>query len=202
MRIVGGKYKRRRFDVPKSFNARPTTDFAKENLFNVLQGYLDLEGCSALDLFAGTGSISAELLSRGCAPLVAVEQRREHARFINEVVAALGEKDQTSVYQMDVARFISLQQSKGCQYDFIFADPPYKLTWLAKIPQLVIGIDVPTTDEVSRGEEVEAPSLLSSQGVFVLEHPDSYNFSAHPLFVEQRAYGAVNFSIFCNTATI
>ena len=85
MRIIGGKYKRRRFDVPKSFNARPTTDFAKENLFNVLQHYIDFEGITALDLFSGTGSISVELLSRGASRVVALEQRREHATFIHSV---------------------------------------------------------------------------------------------------------------------
>ena len=89
MRIIGGKYKRRRFDVPKSFNARPTTDFAKENLFNVLQHYIDLEDCSALDLFSGTGSIAVELLSRGCRRVLALEQRREHALFIRSVAREL-----------------------------------------------------------------------------------------------------------------
>jgi len=89
MRIIGGKYKRRRFDVPKSFNARPTTDFGKENLFNVLQHYIDLEDSSALDLFSGTGSIAVELLSRGCQRVLALEQRREHALFIRSVLIGL-----------------------------------------------------------------------------------------------------------------
>ena len=99
MRIIGGKYKRRRFDVPKSFNARPTTDFAKENLFNVLQYYIDLEDCSALDLFSGTGSIAVELLSRGCQRVLALEQRREHALFIRSVARELKEEQALQVLQ-------------------------------------------------------------------------------------------------------
>ena len=81
MRVITGLYKGRHFDVPRSFKARPTTDFAKENIFNVVNGYIDLEDTMALDLFAGTGSISLELLSRGCAEVVSVEMDRDHARF-------------------------------------------------------------------------------------------------------------------------
>ncbi|MDD7096418.1 MAG: RsmD family RNA methyltransferase, partial [Prevotella sp.] len=84
MRIITGKYKGRRFDVPRTFKARPTTDFAKENLFNVLNGYIDLDGTMALDLFAGTGSISLELLSRGCAQVISVEKDRDHHAFISQ----------------------------------------------------------------------------------------------------------------------
>lgn len=82
MRIITGEYKGRHFDIPRTFKARPTTDFAKENIFNVLQGYLALDGASALDLFAGTGSISLELISRGCRQVVSVEADRDHANFI------------------------------------------------------------------------------------------------------------------------
>ena len=90
MRIITGIYKGRRFDIPRTFKARPTTDFAKENIFNVLNSYIDLEGVRALDLFAGTGSISLELLSRGCSQVVSVEADRDHARFIGECVRKLG----------------------------------------------------------------------------------------------------------------
>ena len=82
MRIITGKYKGRHFDIPKSFKARPTTDFAKENIFNVLMQYIDFEGATALDLFSGTGSISLELLSRGCSQVISIEQDRDHHRFI------------------------------------------------------------------------------------------------------------------------
>ena len=82
MRIITGKYKGRHFDIPRSFKARPTTDFAKENIFNVLNGYIDFDGAMALDLFAGTGSISLELLSRGCSQVISVEADRDHCAFI------------------------------------------------------------------------------------------------------------------------
>ena len=84
MRIITGKYKGRHFDIPRSFKARPTTDFAKENIFNVLNAYLDFEDTTALDLFSGTGSISLELLSRGCKLVISVEADRDHHRFIQE----------------------------------------------------------------------------------------------------------------------
>ena len=89
MRIITGQYKGRRFDIPRTFKARPTTDFAKENIFNVLSGYVDFDGATALDLFAGTGSISLEMLSRGCSQVVSVEADRDHARFIGECVRKL-----------------------------------------------------------------------------------------------------------------
>ena len=126
MRIITGKYKGRHFDIPRSFKARPTTDFAKENIFNVINGYIDMDGAQALDLFAGTGSISLELLSRGCAPVVSVEMDRDHASFIRECMTKLGTKDNILI-RGDVFRFI-----KSCkqQYDLIFADPPYALPTL------------------------------------------------------------------------
>ncbi len=112
MRIITGIYKGRHFDIPRSFKARPTTDFAKENIFNVLNGYIDLDGAMALDLFAGTGSISLEMLSRGC----------------SQVVSA------NVLIRGDVFRFI-----KSCcqQFDFIFADPPYALDNIDTIPDLI-----------------------------------------------------------------
>ena len=179
MRIIGGKYKRRRFDVPKSFNARPTTDFAKENLFNVLQHYIDFEGITALDLFSGTGSISVELLSRGASRVVALEQRREHATFIHSVAKELGEEKHLPVLQADVFRFIRGAKSQSSLYDFIFADPPYKLSEIAVLPELILG-----------------SGLLKPDGLLVVEHPQQYDFSSLPHFAERRVYGSVNFSLF------
>ena len=179
MRIIGGKYKRRRFDVPKSFNARPTTDFAKENLFNVLQHYIDFEGITALDLFSGTGSISVELLSRGASRVVALEQRREHATFIHSVAKELGEEKHLQVLQADVFRFIRGAKSQSSLYDFIFADPPYKLSEIAVLPELILG-----------------SGLLKPDGLLVVEHPQQYDFSSLPHFAERRVYGSVNFSLF------
>lgn len=175
MRIVTGIYKGRHFDIPRSFKARPTTDFAKENIFNVLKGYLDFEDAMALDLFAGTGSISYELLSRGCASVVSVELDRDHARFISECLKKLGTNKDVLI-RGDVFRFL-----KSChqQFDFIFADPPYALPELTKIPSLIFEY-----------------GLLKENGIFVFEHGKQNNFSEHPHFVEHRSYGSVNFSIF------
>ncbi|MBP3219916.1 MAG: 16S rRNA (guanine(966)-N(2))-methyltransferase RsmD [Prevotella sp.] len=178
MRIITGKYKGRHFDIPRSFKARPTTDFAKENIFNVLNGYIDFEDATALDLFAGTGSISLELLSRGCSQVVSVEMDRDHHRFISECMKKLlGDGQHTcQVIRGDVFRFV-----KSChlQFDFIFADPPYALEQLPKIPDLIF-----------------EKELLKEDGVFVFEHGKQNDFSAHPNFVEHRQYGSVNFSIF------
>lgn len=179
MRIIGGQYKRRRFDVPKSFNARPTTDFAKENLFNVLQQYLDFEGLNALDLFSGTGSISAELISRGADSVLSVEMRREHAMFIRSVITTLKEERAWQVVQADVFRYIKNAQDSSRQFDFIFADPPYKLEEISDIPNMIL-----------------SSGLLHPDGLLVLEHPKSFDFNAHPHCIEHRVYGSVNFSFF------
>ena len=194
MRIITGKYKGRHFDIPRSFKARPTTDFAKENIFNVLTQYIDFEGATALDLFSGTGSISLELLSRGCAQVISVEADRDHHRFICDCIKklqrtntdenGLGQSEKVRVCPMpnclplrgDVFRFI-----KSCkqQFDFIFADPPYALKELPTIPSLIF-----------------EKNLLKPDGVFVFEHGKDHDFSNHPNFVEHRSYGSVNFSIF------
>ena len=119
MRIITGIYKGRRFDIPRSFKARPTTDFAKENIFNVLNSYIDLEGIRALDLFAGTGSISLELLSRGCSQVVSVEADRDHARFIGECVRKLGVTNHQLI-RGDVFRYLkSAQKSFNLERDAV-----------------------------------------------------------------------------------
>jgi 16S rRNA (guanine(966)-N(2))-methyltransferase RsmD len=175
MRIITGIYKGRHFDIPRSFKARPTTDFAKENIFNVMSGYMDFEGATALDLFSGTGSISLELLSRGCERVVSVELDRDHHRFISECLKKL-DTQACLPLRGDVFRFI-----KSCreQFDFIFADPPYALKELPQIPDLVLD-----------------KGLLKEGGVFVFEHCKNYDFSQHPRFVEHRSYGSVNFTLF------
>lgn len=178
MRIITGKYKGRRFEVPRSFKARPTTDFAKENVFNVLQGYVDFEDAAALDLFAGTGSISLEMLSRGCQQVVSVEADRDHANFIRQCMQKLGDEGSTLI-RGDVFRFL-----KTCklQFDIVFADPPYALPNLATIPDLVVPAD--------------GGGILKEGGIFVFEHGKQNDFSQHPRFIEHRAYGSVNFSLF------
>lgn len=207
MRIITGKYKGRRFDIPRTFKARPTTDFAKENIFNVLSGYIDFNGCRALDLFAGTGSISLELLSRGCSHVVSVELDRDHARFISECIRKIN-ADNHTLLRTDVLRYLkkstqllnpstplnTAQQTHTVEglytpqsdltrgeaaFSLIFADPPYALPQLPEIPDLVLN-----------------SGLLAEGGVFVFEHGQKNNFADHPRFSEHRAYGSVNFSIF------
>ncbi len=175
MRIITGQFKGRHFDIPRTFKARPTTDFAKENIFNVLNGYIDFDGVTALDLFAGTGSISLELVSRGCKEVVSVEKDRDHARFIADCMKKINAENDILI-RGDVFRFL-----KSChqKFDLIFADPPYALPELDTLPDLVFEHD-----------------LLAADGVFVFEHGKHNDFSAHPRFKEHRSYGSVNFSIF------
>ena len=175
MRIITGIYKGRHFDIPRTFKARPTTDFAKENIFNVLMQYTGFEGATALDLFSGTGSISLELLSRGCKQVVSVELDRDHHRFIQECLKKLN-TDKCVPIRGDVFRFL-----KSCkqQYDFIFADPPYALKELPQIPDIIF-----------------ERQLLKEDGLFVFEHGKDYDFSNRPHFLEHRSYGSVNFTLF------
>lgn len=176
MRIISGIYGRRRFDVPSTFSARPTTDFAKENIFNVIRNLMDLEETNALDLFAGTGSISFELLSRGCRKVTAVEKNNAHASFIAKVAGELKTEDLVLI-RGDVFRYV--QSAPKQSFDFIFADPPYALKELPEIPVCVFERD-----------------LLREGGLFVMEHPKTCDFSALPYFYQHRAYGSVNFSLF------
>lgn len=177
MRVISGLYKHRRFDVPHTFKARPTTDFAKENLFNVLQSYVDFseENIRALDLFAGTGSISIELASRGCSEVVSVEQDRQHYAFIRKVMETVG-AEQVKVLCADVFRYL---QRKPAPFDLVFADPPYALERLGELPDLIL-----------------SGSILKEGGLLVLEHGKAHTFQDHPRFLEQRAYGSVQFSFF------
>ena len=175
MRIISGTYKSRRFDIPKNFKARPTTDFAKENIFNVIGNLIDLDETTALDLFAGTGSISFELLSRGCREVVCVEKDAVHYAFIKKVESEL-KVTQLSALKIDAMKYIA---STNQTFDFIFADPPYAFKELPQIPESIL-----------------SRRMLNPNGVFVMEHPKEYDFSHLPDFTQHRVYGAVNFSIF------
>ena len=175
MRVIRGKYGKRRFDVPKNISARPTTYFARENIFNVLENLTDLEGKSALDLFAGTGAISLEFLSRGCAQVTAVEKARVQTSFLKSLQSTLHDPG-FKVVHGDVFRFIA---SCNESYDIVFADPPYDLPWFAEVPERVLD-----------------SKLLKPGGIFILEHSKNYDFSTLPYFEQHRAYGSVNFSIF------
>lgn len=175
MRIIRGKYKGRHFPTPTNFKARPTTDFAKEGLFNILENnYVDFsEGPTALDLFAGTGSIGLELASRGCSRVTSVEKDFRHWQFLSRVCNELNASEWHPV-KGDVFKFCKASKTA---YDIIFADPPYALENLDAIP----GSALP---------------LLAPDGIFVLEHGKDYDFSQHPRFIEHRNYGSVNFSFF------
>ncbi|GAB1359459.1 RsmD family RNA methyltransferase [Porphyromonadaceae bacterium] len=175
MRIISGTYKGRRFDLPKNLRARPTTDFARENLFNVLSNQIDFDGISALDLFSGTGAISIELASRGAQRVIGVEIDRYHVDFIRKTLHMLKEES-VLVINGDVFKYI---KSTADTFDFIFADPPYDLKTLETIPELVLG-----------------NKILKSDGLFVLVHSKKNDFSQIKGFLEKRVYGSVNFSFF------
>lgn len=175
MRIISGQFKGRRLQVPTNITARPTTDFAKEGLFNLLNNRIDFEGIDVLDLFAGTGSISLEFVSRDCKSVISIEQNERHAAFIRKMCTEL-KITNLSLIKTDVFKFVDTCHT---QFDMIFADPPYELEKLAQMPDLIF-----------------SKNLLKEDGLFVLEHSSKDNFSQHPHFVEHRNYGNVNFSFF------
>ena len=177
MRIIGGLYKGRIFKPGKNFKARPTTDVAKEALFNILENRYVFSDKNVLDIFSGSGSIGFEFISRGCNEAVLVEKDFVHHRFISDAAKTLG-IDNVKVFKSDTFVFLSRYQGN---FDFIFADPPYNLTNFKDVPDAVLNT-----------------KILKSEGLFILEHPKEFNFSNHPFFKENRKYGKVNFSFFEN----
>lgn len=175
MRIIRGKYGKRRFDVPHNITARPTTDFARENIFNVIENLRDIEGSTVVDLFAGTGAVSFEFLSRGAVAVTAVEMAATQANFIRSVKEKLGDQS-LKIIRGDVFRYIATAKEPA---DIVFADPPYDHPRFAEIPELVLG-----------------SKLVKDGTLFIIEHNRTHDFSSLPGFVEHRAYGSVNFSIF------
>ena len=175
MRIISGKYKGRAINPPKNLRARPTTDFAKENLFNVLGNLVDFEECDVLDLFAGTGSISYEFASRGARSITAVEINPVHYNFIRQTAVAL---DCRNLYPVKANVFLYL---KSCpkQFDLIFSDAPYDLEGSERVIELVRDND-----------------LLRDGGLFVFEHSKEKDVSDYPGFWQLRSYGSVQFSFF------
>jgi 16S rRNA (guanine966-N2)-methyltransferase len=179
MRIIGGELGGRRVNPPaKMPYTRPTTDIAKEGLFNVLENNLDLSVLKTLDLFGGTGSISYELASRGVRDLTVVEKDAAMFAFIQKNSRELGLADVFKVVRMDVFKFI---EQCAETFDFIFAGPPYALETIDELPKL-------------------APRLLNDKGWFVLEHTPRNNYEGYPLYVTQRHYGTTIFSIFVKKA--
>lgn len=176
MRIVSGKLKGRMLNPPRNLKARPTTDFAKENLFNILTNRVELEGIDVLDLFSGTGSISYEFASRGAANVTSVEINRVHQAFIKRTAAELGCAD--VIHSVNANVFLYL---KSCskQYDIIFSDAPYDLPGSEQVIDLVLERD-----------------LLKDDGLLIFEHSKDRNYDSHPNFCEKRSYGSVQFSFF------
>jgi 16S rRNA (guanine(966)-N(2))-methyltransferase RsmD len=175
MRIVSGTLRGRRLNPPSNLPVRPTTDFAKESLFNVLNNMIDFESVHVLDLFSGTGSISFEFISRGALQVISVDSNARCVDFIRKTSLAWDIPNLETV-RADVFRFLNHAWKK---VDIIFADPPYDLPDINKIPDLVSG-----------------SGILQPSGLFILEHGSRHTFRDHPLFTQQRQYGSVNFTIF------
>ncbi|MCQ2336740.1 MAG: RsmD family RNA methyltransferase [Paludibacteraceae bacterium] len=175
MRIIGGTHKARRFNPPSTLKARPTTDFAKEGLFNILDNHISFDGIKVLDLFSGTGSISYECASRGASSIYSIELDFGNSQYIKQTAEKLG-FDSIKVIKGDSFKFID---GCGLKFDFIFADPPYALETLSTIP-----------------DKVFKANILSDGGIFVLEHGKTNCFNGHSNFIEERTYGNVHFSFF------
>ncbi|MCQ2182051.1 MAG: RsmD family RNA methyltransferase [Bacteroidales bacterium] len=175
MRIIGGKLKGMAVNPPMGYNARPTTDFAREGLFNTLAGEYEFEDLCVLDLFGGTGAVSFEFASRGAAHVYSVEMNRSNASFIRREAGRLGLKNVTAVHD-NVFDFLPICHEK---FDIIFADPPYALENLDSIP-----------------DKVFARDILHPGCYFILEHGGEYSFTSHPFFKKEKVYGRVHFSFF------
>lgn len=175
MRIIGGTLKGRRFSPPRHFKGRPTTDFGREGLFNLLRSRLELDGLEALDLFAGSGAVSFELASRGAVAVTAVEQDSGSCRYIQKQAQDFG-LDAIRVLRADAFAFLGKAMT---QFDLVFADPPYTEPRLDELPGMV-----------------HQAGLVAKGGLFVLEHGDRKDFSEAHGFVEMRKYGHVHFSFF------
>lgn len=181
MRIIGGKLKGKTVNPPMGYKARPTTDFAREGLFDILGNEYEFEDLKVLDLFGGTGAISFEFASRGAARVYCVEMNRDNAAFIKREAARLGLSNVTSVHA-NVFDFLPICREK---FDIIFADPPYALEGLDSIPDKVFSRDI-----------------LHPGCYFILEHGGEYSFTKHSCFVKERCYGRVHFSFFTARTTL
>jgi len=175
VRIIGGRFKGRLIEPPSGFRARPTTDFARESLMNILNNRYDFELVSLLDLFGGTGAISYEFASRGTEDIDIVETDRRSCEFISRTMRDLG-LGRARVHRLDVRDWLKICHK---QYDIIFADPPYALRWLGEIPAKVM-----------------ASGAVHDSTLFILEHPKSMDFKNTERYSEHRSYGNVNFSFF------
>ena len=175
MRIIGGRLKGRTILPPKGYEARPTTDFAKEGLFNVLDNEYEFDGLKVLDLFGGTGAVAFEFASRGAGKVYCVEMNRNNAKFIRAEASRLGLGSVVTVHG-NVFDFLPVCREK---FDIVFADPPYSLEGLEGIPDKVLALDI-----------------MHPGAYFILEHGGEHSFAGHPLFKKEKVYGRVHFSYF------
>lgn len=177
MRIISGQFKGRRFTPPADkWPTRPTTDYAKEALFNILENSFYFDEIKVLDLFGGTGSHSYEFVSRGCRDVTYVDQFGPCVKFVHQTLKALNIEEYVHVVRSDVFKFI---ERCAEQYDYIFAGPPYPLPTIDTIPDLIF-----------------EKNMLKPDGWFVLEHNANHEFSGHPRFAQVRNYGGTVFSFF------
>jgi 16S rRNA (guanine(966)-N(2))-methyltransferase RsmD len=177
MRIIAGSLKGRRLNPPQNLPVRPTTDMAREGLFNILNNYVDYEDCAVMDFFAGTGAMSVEFISRGVREVTAVDINNACTEYIKTEAQRL-ELRNLRVVRADV---FDLLKRANRKFDIVFADPPYAIEGLQKLPALVF-----------------EHQLLTDDGIFILEHPREYSFEEHPHFWQHRNYGKVNFTFFAN----
>lgn len=177
MRIIAGTLRGRRLNPPANLPVRPTTDMARESLFNILNNYVDFEDCSVMDLFAGTGAVSFEFVSRGVREVTSIDINSQCTDYIKAEAARISVRN-IHVVRADV---FDLLKRANRRFDIVFADPPYALEGLASLPDLVFDRQVLTDD-----------------GIFILEHPREFSFEEHPHFWQHRAYGKVNFTFFAN----
>lgn len=176
MRIISGFLKGKSIIPPPLYKARPTTDFAREALFDILDNEYEFDDLKVLDLFGGTGAISFEFISRGAGHLWCVEMAPANASFISSAARSLGVADKISVVRHNVFDFIPICKEK---FDLVFADPPYALAGIDSLPELVLSADI-----------------MHPGAYFILEHGSAHSFKSHPAFVKERVYGRVHFSFF------
>ena len=177
MRIISGTLKGRSIDVPRNFKGRPTTDFAREGLFNILNNRTEWETMKVLDLFAGTGAFSLECFSRGAQEILAIDLQPLHVRFINENFRKFDATNAHAIKQ-DVFKWIPSNTEK---FDLVFADPPYDLPGLIRLPKLIMESD-----------------MLKPEGLLIVEHGKRTHFSEEHGFVQEKTYSNVTFSFFKN----
>jgi len=177
MRIIGGKLKGLRLNTPKNLPVRPTTDLAKEALFNILNNQIAFEDLNVLDLFSGTGNISLEFASRGARQVVAIDRSIQCINYLKDT-ARQHHLEEVKTFKADVFKYLEMETE---QYDLIFADPPYDLNRIPDIPKIIFD-----------------KQLLTADGLLIVEHQAMQNLSQHAAFVEQRKYGHSSFSFFKN----